>query len=158
MINSLFTFNKGLTHDFFYFYSERVDPTEDITSTHKHAVVFWRIRVSLNTLFWAQCRSSCAWCHGLCFSGGQTGWSNGPFCTPNLWIGRANESLSRERLLLIKSLKLSSHWGNKQTLGKKKHGARHPQIVDLFWQMHFSANYGSFKQYWQMSLGIICKN
>ena len=65
--------------------------------------------------------------------------------------------------LWFKSLKLSSHQGNKQIWEKnqtkiKQPRLKHPQIVDLFWQMHFSANYGSFKQYWQMSLGIICKN
>lgn len=30
-------------------------------------------------------------------------------------------------------------------------------MVDLFWQMHFSANYEFFKQHWQMSLGTICE-
>lgn len=58
-MDSLFSFNKGLTiFLFFLLLQKSADPTEDITSTHKYAVVFWRMCVILNILFWAQCRSS----------------------------------------------------------------------------------------------------
>lgn len=164
-MDSLFISNKCLTSFFFFFLfpiffstlKKRVDPTEHFTSTHEPGLCFWRICISLNTHFWAQCRRICTWCQGLCYSGNQMGRSNGPFRTADLWIGRVNEFWSRERLLWFRSFKLSSHWGNKQ-MCKIKNSVRHHQIVDLFWQMHFSVNSGPFKHCWQMSLKIICKN